>query len=114
MQERSPRTGGGCVNGATGNMYAIKLGTGGSTMMKSKHVHEWKPAGGYDDCEWACACGEELDGDDITRRLNATERLSEWMWLLDAGPTYEDVEGRLTSYEAAFDAYAAAVEGEDD
>ena len=39
------------------------------------HVHEWIPGGGYDDCFWWCSCGKEMEGDDITRRLNATERL---------------------------------------
>ena len=44
--------------------------------MPDNHTHEWIPGGGYDDCFWWCSCGKEIEGDDITRRLNATERLS--------------------------------------
>ena len=40
------------------------------------HVHEWLPGGEYDDCFWWCLCGKEMEGDDITRRLNATEGLN--------------------------------------
>ena len=45
----------------------------------TEHVHEWIPGGGYDDCFWWCSCGKDIVGDDITRRLNATERLKKLM-----------------------------------
>ena len=83
----------------------------------TEHVHVWTHNGfDYEDGAY-CAdpdCKESLDREEITRRLNATERLSEWMWLSTAGPTYGDIEGRLASYQAAFEAYAAALEDSDD
>jgi len=45
-------------------------------MTEHIHIHEWMPGDTYDDCFWACRCGKKLEGSAITRRLNATEKLS--------------------------------------
>lgn len=75
-----------------------------------EHVHEWRPSGSYDDCEWDCECGKILEGEEITRRLNAVERLS----AEDATIAAVEVKLRLPNRDGgrlqlALDAYASAL-----
>ena len=82
MRVRSPKIGGGCANDVISSTYVIRLGIGGNTMTKSKHVHKWEYGDNQDPMgtpDWWMGCGichETMLTEEIARRLNATERLS--------------------------------------
>lgn len=86
------------------------------------HVHEWRLLEYMQNIDWrkdmkvprimrleaaSCECGEKLEMVEITRRLNATERLSaeDAQHIINLLPIEESEE---------IAAYAAALEGEDE
>ena len=84
----------------------------------TEHVHKWR----FYRASWSyetmarCTvkgCNESLDGDEVTRRLNATERLSaeDAHMLYHAAPQRSDEDYRRK--DALFD-YANILEGKDD
>ena len=86
-------------------------------------MHQWRlqiEGPDCDECEYsaivglaACGCGELLAPTAIEQRLNAVERLS----AETARAIWRKIDAlslELMGYESALEAYAAALEGDDD
>ena len=73
------------------------------------HRHVYAPCTDVDDCYWRCECGAELEGDEVTKRLNAVECLTaeDARLLHETAPSYyqsdEKRKARLIQYALALE-----------